>query len=477
MNRASQTSVFVQSSLITFFLILSSCTGTPTGPDKERPPEKTPWMMAETPPMGWNSFNSYGASVTEEEVKANADVMSSLLKEFGWEYIVVDYCWFFPHSGAMGDPDQKAGFSPSFHMDAYGRLFPAPDKFPSSVGGAGFKPLADYVHSKGLKFGIHVMRGIAREAVAKNTQVLGASVDAEDIVNTASTCSFLNAMYGVDMSKEGSQEYYNSLFELYASWGVDYVKVDDLLKVEGGGKSQLHHDEIEAIRNAIDQCGRPMVFSFSPGNNTPLADGDFLAKNTNLWRISSDFWDHWESLKRQFTLCHEWSKHSGPGHWPDADMLSLGRMNRRGPGPGLERKTNFTPDEQKTMLSLWCIFRSPLMMGGDLSVIDKQTRTLMSNPEVLAVNQNSTNNHQLYRKGAQVAWVADLPGSADKYIGFFNIGEEDELLELDLNELGLEMNCLIRDLWARNDLGKFKGSFSQIISPHASGLFRISPQP
>lgn len=462
-------------SAFAFIFMAYSCSTSPpdtqtvSASEGSRPME----LLAERPPMGWNSFDAFGASVTEADVMANADMMAGLLKVYGWEYVVVDYCWFFPHSGAQGDPDQKEGFLPSFSMDEYGRLYPAPDKFPSSAEGLGFKVLADYVHDKGLKFGIHMMRGIPREAVSINTKIQGTALGATDIADTSSICRWLNAMYGVDMSAEGAQSYYNSIFDLYACWGVDYVKVDDLLEVRPDGSSQLHHAEIAAIRKAIEQCGRPMVFSFSPGNNTPLEDAEFLSEQTNLWRISGDFWDSWEALKKQFERCNAWSGYTGKGHWPDADMLCLGRLNRRGPGPGLERMTRLNTDEQQTMLSLWCMFRSPLMMGGDLSLIDKQTRALLSNPEVLAINQNSENNRQYTRTGSRVIWIADVPGTGDKYLGFFNIGEEADEITFDLQDFFGNQECRIRDLWQRQDLENTSTIFRKRLEPHASALYRI----
>ena len=218
--------------------------------------------FAPTPPMGWNSYDCYGASVNEDEVKANADMMAAHLKEYGWEYVVIDYCWFFPFSGAMGNPPQNAEFKPALAMDQYGRLLPATDKFPSAAGGKGFKPLADYVHSKGLKFGIHVMRGIPRQAVANNSTVYGTSYKAGDIADQNRICRWLNSMYGVDCGKKGAQEYYNSIINLYAGWVVDYIKVDDISK-------PYSKPEIEAIHSAINKCGRKIVLSLSPGATPP----------------------------------------------------------------------------------------------------------------------------------------------------------------------------------------------------------------
>ncbi len=256
--------------------------------------------VALTPPMGWNSYNCYGATVTEKEMMENALMMSVHLKEYGWQYVVVDYCWYYPFPGAMNNPPQTRDFKPGLTMDGNGRLLPSVERFPGSAGNIGFKPLADYIHGLGLKFGIHVMRGVPREAVAKKLPVMGTTITADMIANTSDTCKWLNSMYGIDMTRDGAQAYYNSLFELYASWGVDYVKVDDIA-------TPYHAPEIEAVRKAIDNCGRPMVLSLSPGDDMPSEQAEHVKKYANMWRISADFWDDWESLKKQFELCNKWS--------------------------------------------------------------------------------------------------------------------------------------------------------------------------
>ncbi|NMC37979.1 MAG: glycoside hydrolase family 27 protein [Bacteroidales bacterium] len=426
--------------------------------------------IALTPPMGWNSYNCYGAAVIEKEMMENAKMMSVHLKEYGWQYVVVDYCWFYPFPGAMNNPPQTRDFKPGLTMDGNGRLFPSVERFPSSAGDMGFKPLADYIHGLGLKFGIHVMRGVPREAVTKKLPVLGTNVTTDMIANTSDTCNWLNSMYGIDMTKEGAQEYYNSLFELYASWGVDYVKVDDIA-------SPYHAAEIEAVRKAIDKCGRPMVLSLSPGDDMPSAEAEHVKKYANMWRISADFWDDWESLKKQFELCNKWSHVSGPGHWPDADMLPLGILNRRGPHYGLERLTNFTKEEQKTMMTLWSIFRSPLMMGGDLITFDNYTRSLLTNREVIQVNQNSENNRQLFRDGGKIAWIADVPGSQEKYLALFYTGDLNaSKISVKLNDMGFNTPCSVRDLWRNSVTGTVEKVIKVFLPAHGSALYKISPQ-
>jgi alpha-galactosidase len=421
--------------------------------------------VALTPPMGWNSYDCFGATVNEEEVKANAQMMAVHLKEAGWEYIVIDYLWFYPFPGAMHAPNQLEDFTPNFRLDNMGRLLPALDRYPSSKGSAGFKPLADYVHNLGLKFGIHVMRGVPREAVAKKLPVGSGNITADMIAEYSDTCEWSNSMYGVDAKKPGAQEYYDNLFKLYASWGVDFVKVDDIWR---------HMDEIELVRNAIDKCGRNMVFSVSAGDTSQIENAELLKAKANMWRISGDFWDNWEYLKGQFKLCHLWERHIGPGHWPDADMIPIGMLAHRGPEGKPAHRSFFTWEEKKTLFSLWAIFRSPLMYGGDLTLVERPEMEMLQNKAVFAVNQNSKNNRQLFRKDDKVAWTADVPSTNDKYIALFNLGDTESEIEVNFADLGIESDCRVTDLWSGLDLGTHSQTFKQSIVPHGSGLYKFS---
>jgi hypothetical protein len=416
--------------------------------------------------MGWNSFDAYCGDVTEQEVKANADYMAQHMARYGWKYVVIDYYWYF--SQAQPNPVQE-------NMDDYGRMIPALNHFPSAAHGQGFKPLADYVHSKGMKFGIHIMRGIPRAAVKKNLPILGTSAHAQDVADTKNFCPWSTAMYGVDVSKPAGQAYYDSIVALYAKWGVDYIKADDMSWADKPINEHYHGPEIAALHRAIVKSGRPIVLSLSPGA-TPLDEAAHLEENANMWRISDDFWDNWKSLKGQFALCRAWAPHIGPNHWPDADMLPLGRIRIHG-YKGPERQSGFTPAEQQTLLTLWPIFRSPLMMGGDLPSLDAATLALLTNPEVLAVDQHSTHNHELFTRGNQVAWAADAPGSRDKYLAVFNLDDQASVeVTVSWSDLGLGKKCAVRDLWEKKDLGVIDAEFAPKIEPHGAGLYRITPQ-
>lgn len=432
----------------------------PTGAQASLPP---------TPPMGWNSYDAYCGDVTEQEVKANAAYLARNMARFGWKYVVVDYYWYFSHTRPGHDQETW-----EFNMDQYGRLVPAPNRFPSAAGGQGFKPLADYLHSKGLKFGIHIMRGIPREAVVKNLPILGTTAHARDVADTGNECSWSTAMHGVDASKPAGQAYYDSIVALYASWGVDYIKADDTSWAGKPARENYHAAEIAALHRAIVKSGRPIVLSLSPGP-APVAEAAHLAQNANLWRISGDFWDDWNSLKKQFPLCRAWAPYIAASHWPDADMLPLGRLRIRG-YEDPERQTHFTPAEQRTHLTLWAIFRSPLMMGGDLPTLDAATLALLTNPEVLGVDQHSAHNRELFTRGTQVAWVADIPGSPDKYVAVFNLDDQAAEVSVRWSELGLGHKCEVRDLWEKSNLGAVDDAFAPKIEPHGAGLYRIAEE-
>ncbi len=419
-------------------------------------------LTAARPPMGWNSWDAYGTTITEAEVKANADYMAKHLEAHGWQYIVVDIQWSERNPRAHG---YRA--NAELAMDGYGRLIPAENRFPSSAGGRGFKPLADYVHGLGLKFGIHIMRGIPRQAVKANLPVFGAGVKAVDIADQHSVCPWNNDMYGVDTSRRGGQEYYDSLLKLYAEWGVDYIKADDIAR-------PVHRGEIAALHRAIAKTGRSIVLSLSPGPAT-IKDLAFLQENANMWRISDDFWDDWQSLKQMFLLLSVWGGVGRPGAWPDADMLPLGHIGLRAER-GDARMTRFTQDEARTVMSLWSIAQSPLMFGGDLPTNDDFTLSLLANDEVLSVDQKGAHGYPFWQSGGQVAWVADGQSADEKYLGVFNTEDRPREIHVDWAALKLPERCALRDLWKHEDLGVNAGGHTFDVAPHASGLYRVSAE-
>jgi alpha-galactosidase len=417
--------------------------------------------VAPTPPMGWNSWDCYGTTVTEAEVKANADYMAQHLKQHGWQYVVIDIQWSEPNAKAHGyRPDAD------LTMDEYGRLIPAPNRFPSSGGGRGFKPLADYIHGLGLKFGIHIMRGIPRRAVKANLPVFGSKMRAAEVADTSSVCPWNTDMYGLDMRRPGAQAYYDSIVDMYAAWGVDYIKADDIAR-------PAHREEIAALHRAIQKTGRPIVLSLSPGP-AMVKDLPFLQQNANMWRISDDFWDDWRALRLNFILMSVWGGVGHPGAWPDADMLPLGHIALRAER-GDDRMTRFTRDEQRTLMSLWSIAQAPLMFGGDLPGNDEFTLNLITNDEVLAVDQRASHGYALAEGGSAVTWVADAPEPGVRYLAVFNVGDHGPIeIHVTPGAVGVSPKSVIRDLWEHKDLDTIGDGYTFHLAPHASGLYRLA---
>ena len=417
---------------------------------------------APTPPMGWNSWDAYGTTVREDQVEANAAAMARNLARFGYRYVVVDIQWYQPTAEGH---DYKPGAA--LAMDGYGRLVPAENRFPSSASGAGFKPLADYVHRLGLKFGIHIMRGIPRQAVRANTPILGTPYHAADVADTTNPCPWNPDMWGVDVTKPGGQAYYDGIARLYASWGVDFVKADDF------GSHRFQPAEIRALRRALDRSGRRIVLSISPGP-APLDSAAFFARNAQMWRISDDFWDDWRLVRRQFDYARDWARFVGANHtWPDADMLPLGRL-RLVDSAGRGTPTRLTPDEQRTVMTLWSIFRSPLIVGGDLPTLDPATLALLTNPEVLAVDQHGERPRQVLERPGLRVWGSGVPGSRDRYVAVFNLDSLPQHVDLAWTDVGLGNGShQVRDLWARRSLGA-AGRLSVDLPAHASALYRVS---
>ena len=407
-------------------------------------------MIAYTPPMGWNSWDCWGAAVTEDIVRENARIMAERLKAFGWNYIVVDIEWYQPTACSH----EYIPFAP-LCMDAYGRLIPAENRFPSAAGGKGFQPLADYIHSLGLKFGIHIMRGLPRQAAAARLPILGSEGRCDTAANPNSICAWNPDMYGLKCDLPEAKAYYDSIFRLYAEWGVDYVKCDDIAR-------EYPHcrKEIELISQAAKGCGRDIVLSLSPGP-APLGEAEHLKANANLWRITDDFWDEWRLLKGMFEKARDWCIHAGPGHWPDADMLPVGAL-RQDYDP--DDRTRFTEAEQRTMLSLWCMMRSPLMIGGDLRKLDAFTEGLLTNGALLAIQKDSWCAHPVTTTDEESVWIAPKKNGKGYYAALFNLSDAEREMAAPF---GPEANA--KELWS----GKSQSGNVLLVAPHDALVFDV----
>jgi alpha-galactosidase len=432
-----------------------------------RPPAAEPPSLALTPPMGWNSWDGYGTTIEETDFKANVDWFAKHLKPYGWQYVVVDMEWFVTNPVAEGNSQTF-----EYSMDGYGRYTPPTTRFPSAAGGLGFRPLADYVHALGLKFGIHILRGIPKQAVQKNLQIEGSTYHAAEAADASDTCPWNFDNYGIDANKAAGAAYYDSIARLYASWQVDLIKVDCISSRPYKGT------DIRLLREALDKTNRSILLSLSPGP-APMEKTEEMRKYAQMWRISNDIWDLWHStvdypqgLGDQFTNVAKWAGASEPGHWPDADMLPVGYLGPA-PGWGKPRQTQLTHDEQRTLFTLWSIFGSPLMVGGDLKSDDEWTTALLSNPEVIEVDQHSTGSRPVSTTEKTVIWMSRPALGSGNYLAVFNISPVAERIHYGWKELGLaSVEYEVRDLWERKDLGPAK-SLDLTLGSHACVLYRV----
>ncbi len=423
-------------------------------------------VMVQTPPMGWNSWDSWGLTIDESQFRNTTTWFQQNLQRFGWQYVVIDEGWFAQHpENAVGHMD--------YTMSDDGRYLPAANRFPSAAGGKGFRPLSDWVHSLGLKFGIHIVRGIPREAVARNLRIAHSHYTAAEAADTSDTCSWNSDNYGVKNNKAG-QAYYDSLADLYAKWGVDYLKVDCI-------SQPWHGDQIHMVEHALMQSGRPIILSLSPGP-TPIEDANDAVRSAQLWRISDDMWDLWskpsgapafpQSLRNQFGMIAKWEPYAAPGHWPDADMLPIGYLGPH-PGWGQPRQTRLTHDEIRTMMTLWSIGRSPLFIGTNLLQMDAFTESVLTNPDVLAVDQYAENSHPIVQKENTVVWMASVPQHAGDYVAIFNLSDAPQTLTYSWQDLGFPFgHRRVRDLWARQELG-YADQIEAKLAPHAAALYEV----
>ncbi len=435
--------------------------------------------LAPTPPMGWNSWDAYGLTINEEQFKANATVLAGY-QQFGWKYAVIDEGWYMANPAGKDVPDRK------YLWDGNGLLLPAPDRFPSAANGAGFKPLADWVHAQGLKFGIHIVRGIPRQVVAANLAIAGSHFTASDAADKTSPCPWDQGNWGVQDNAAG-QAYYDSMFRLYASWGVDFVKVDCI------SDRPWRPTEIRQIAQAIRKTGRPIVLSLSPGP-TALANAAEVQRYAQMWRISDDHWDVWSvphdpqhgefpfGIRDAFDRLAKWYVYTGPGSWPDEDMLPFGYLGPS-PGWGQARQSRETPDEERTEFALWAIARSPLILGANLTRLDDVTRSLLSNQDILFMNQNATYDQPVDTaalgpgfENARV-WRATInePGARGyaEYFGFFNLDDKAVSLRTTWKQLGLDgARHSAQNLWD-DSISKESKEISITLPAHGSAIFQV----
>jgi alpha-galactosidase len=431
--------------------------------------------IAPTPPLGWNSWDAYGLTIDETDYRANTEVLAGL-KEYGWQYSVIDEGWY------MQDPFADKLETRKYVWDGNGILIPAVNRFPSSAKGAGFKPLADWVHAEGLKFGIHIVRGIPRQVVDQNLPIAGSGFHAADAADKDAPCPWDDGNWGVRDNAAG-QAYYDSMMRLYAAWGLDFIKVDCI------SDHPYRPTEIRQLALAIRKTGRPIVLSLSPGP-TALDHAAEVGKYAQMWRIADDHWDVWSAehkpgasefpfgLRDAFDRLAEWQPYVKPGNWPDEDMLPEGALTPH-PGWGDARTSRYTKEEQRTEFTLWAISRSPMILGTNLTKLDDLTRTLITNKEVLEMNQKAVESGQglMPLKDSQADsfpqryWYARV--GSKHYLAVFNL--QDQATASDLPWMVFHLTDkphAAYDVWNQKKIRSARTLHVEL-APHGCALFRV----
>jgi len=441
-------------------------------------PHWPPHRLTPTPPMGWNSFDCYGCAANERVLKENLEVFAEKLKPFGYEYFVVDNGWFGEYEIPPGEEFPLAKHAAEVRIDEYGRYLPSKVSFPN-----GLKPIIDRAHKLGVKFGVHMMRGVSRKAVKLNLPIKGTSHRAAEVANTSDTCKWCHYNYGVDMDKPGAQQFYNSVLEKLAEMRVDFVKYDDI----------VHQPrEIEAVAKAIEHCGRQVVFSISPGRLADVANMN-IYKKADMLRITADVWDRREDLEKGFVRWEQMQSYGGDGFWLDLDMIPFGHLavwNPRRPGvtndkpgqellggKGFERMDNFAVEQKQTFMAQRALAASPLFMGGDLPTTDELSFKLITNREMLACNRNGVVGKLIYRQDGLDVWKTPHKTKPDHgWVGIFNRSESAGNFRLKKRNLGLieGLSYEFYDIW-RGRAVKDRGEFDFRIGADGVVFLRYRP--
>ncbi|MEQ8418715.1 MAG: glycoside hydrolase family 27 protein [Arenibacter algicola] len=415
-------------------------------------------VLAINPPMGWNSFDSYGVYLHEEAAMDNLEAFAQKLKPYGYEYFVMDAGWFGEFELREGTLFPAEKHAKIVNINEFGLLQPSETYFPN-----GLQPIIDRCHELGIKFGIHLMRGIPRLAAQRNTIIKGTNIHAQEIIDTVNVCKWNPQNYGIDMSKPGAQEFYNSLINQLAAWGVDFIKYDDIVP---------YPEEVEAVTKAIAQNGRPIVLSLSPGNSV-REDAINFYKKAHMLRVTSDIWDDQKGIDKCFSAWKKWQGNEQPGFWIDMDMIPFGQLQLMNPEPksaegkdqyeskedkenlvalaghGHTRWSNFSKDQMYTFITMRAMAASPLMMGGDLPTLDDFSFTLITNEEIIACNQNGIMGHLVYDKKNLEIWNTPKKGNENGWIGVFNRSKNAQSILPTPTELGLssDKEYALVDIW------------------------------
>ena len=411
------------------------------------------------PPAGWNSFDSFGGYLHEQAAFEQLAAFESKLAGSGYEYFVVDIGWYGEYELKPGTilPSPKTKHALDMNLDGNGRPLPSKCYWPN-----GFAGLIAAVHDRGFKFGIHMMRGIPRKAVQSRAPVLGTGYTADQIADTSSTCKWCHYNYGVNMEHPGAQAYYNSVVGLLAEWGVDFIKYDDITGFP---------DEVEAVANAIEASGRPILLSLSPGGDS-RPEMAAAYRRSDMLRITKDIWDDQESIRRSFNAWLFWNDHAEPGFWIDLDMIPFGDLQTMSPEPdngdvpeginpllcgkGWKRACELNLNHKRSFITQRAMACSPLFAGGDLVTLGDEDVALLTHPSMLACNRNGICGKLEYMAGDVQVWrVSNRIQRGAGWLGVFNRNPAGgrERIQLTHTALRLSPRTQLRDVWNDTSLG------------------------
>ncbi|MFC1408915.1 ricin-type beta-trefoil lectin domain protein [Streptacidiphilus sp. N1-12] len=410
-----------------------------------------------TPALGWSSWSFVRYSPTAAVIDAQADAMkSSGLQAAGYQYVNIDD-FYYQCPGSQGPT-----------VDQYGRWATDTTKFPASGSTDGIAVVASHVHADGLKFGIYVTPGISKQAVAQNTPIQGTSYHADDIATTSNEANYnCGGMVGIDYSKPGAQAFINSWANEFASWGVDYVKID------GVGTGDV--GDVQAWSSALQQTGRPIHLELS--NNLAIGSASTWAQYSNGWRTGGDVecycgsngssfpLTNWGNVQQRFASVAAWQPYGGPGAFNDYDSIEVGNGSNDG----------LTAPERQSQLSLWAMGASPLILGTDLTHLDSTDLGYLKNKAVQAVDQDAIDASRIVSNGnQQVFSKAEPDGSV--IIGLFNYsGSASQTVSVNLAAAGITGSPTATDLWTGSSIGTISGTYSVNLGPGAVQLLRTPP--
>lgn len=407
--------------------------------------------IAPKPPLGWNSFDSYGVYLHEKAALANLEAMGEHLAPYGYEYFVIDNGWFGEYVLKPGTLYPLEKHASDVRINEFGHVIASKTYFPG-----GLKPIIDRCHELGLKFGIHMMRGIPRKAYDQNLPIKGTPYRARDIADTnpKNNCTWCLYNYGVDMTKPGAQEWYDGLIQHLADMGVDMIKYDDIVPFPA---------EVEAVAKAIAKTGKPILLSLSPGGQVdPAAIKSF--QMAHMLRVTKDVWDEAHYLDECFDAWGKWTGKQADNFWIDMDMVPFGQLLMMSPeievagddneaavrlaGKGYRRWQQFSQDQMFTFITLRALSASPLMIGGDLPTLDGFSLRLLTDPDMLACNQNGVMGKLVSAQDGIEVWMTPEKRRPDKgWIGVFNRTDVVKRVTLDKSFLGLTKNATLTNIW------------------------------